>query len=381
MGNGVDLGEMIQTPTGRLLFLGGDGTASSPTNRPITNFADNDGWFDTTSDGPVRAIITVPGQVPVEAIPAWVVTAPPDFAPPITNLVTMFDVLMDLGVTRKILSPPTPVVFSRHIQPILERALNYQWVNSAARLGYADSLSGAHSSGGPGDFSLKMAILGDPAQPNQPRARIFRLLRDPNAAPATAPSANMNGMPRINDEADRGDILPLTTTQYGCMLLWSQGKFVSVDPGPVAESEPEELTRAALESCSGGPFFPGIEAGRIMRDASRYMPGQAFRLSHAHVMPGEITQNNAVPWQADFTLCRWEETDGAGNLKRLAWWPAQRPDNVLTNSGASPTPWARGIADTFLGMVSEWHRLGFVMEDPANRGMFIEQERDPNLPP
>jgi hypothetical protein len=116
-----------------------------------------------------------------------------------------------------------------------------------------------------------------------------------------------------------------------------------------------------------------------MRDVSRYMQDEPFRLSPDSVKPGEVTQNNAVPWQADYHLCRWEETDGTSN-KRLGWWPAQRPDDVLKDKNADPLSWTRGIADSFSGMIDNWHRLGFVKEDPATPGVFIEQERDPTLP-
>jgi hypothetical protein len=37
----------------------------------------------------------------------------------------------------------------------------------------------------------------------------------------------------------------------------------------LAEQErPQTLDRAALEGCVGGPFFPGIEASRVMLNAT-----------------------------------------------------------------------------------------------------------------
>jgi L-Lysine epsilon oxidase N-terminal/L-lysine epsilon oxidase C-terminal domain len=374
-GHPVALGKITVSANGRLVFVGGDGIAASPTNQPITSFADNDGWFDTISDGIVRATVVPNGAQRSDALAAWVLVAPPDYAPGITNLVTLYDVLVDTAIKRGILKPPQTIVFSRHVRPILERAMAYQWVTHAARLGYDDSLSGGHSSGGPGDFATIMAQLGDPASSNTKRAHIFHFLRDPDGA---VHSPNRTGMPRLNDDDDSGDVFSLTRTQYTSMLLWSQGKFVTDAPAG-NEAEPEALTRMALESCAGGPFFPGIEAGRIMREVSRYMDGEAFRLSPDQVKPGEITQNNAVPWQADYQLCRWEETDGT-SVKRLGWWPAQRPDDVLKDKNADPVTWNRGVADTFKGMIDNWHRFGFVKEDPANPEVFIEQERDPTLP-
>ena len=370
----VNLGRLGVANNGRLIFVGGDGRAHSPSNAPIVDFADNDGWFDTVCDGVIRATITPTGGQPSDVLPSWVIVGPPDYAPGIGNIITMFDVLVDLAIQRNVISAPQQVVFSRHIRPILERAMGYQWVNSAARLGYPETASGGHAPDGLGDFNLIMGTLGNPASPNAGRVRVFKLLRDPAAA-ANLP--NRSGMPRLNDDRNSGDVLPLTPTMYNAMRIWSQGQFVANAP-PEAESECESITRMALEACAGGGFFPGIEAGRIMREASRYMQNEAFRLSPDRVKPGEVTQNNAVPWQADYHQCRWEEGED-GQRKRLGWWPAQRPDDVLKSEDASPVSWARGLADTGESWVAHWHRLGFVKETPPSSGVFLEQERDPTL--
>src|SRR5262249_35935374 len=151
-------------------------------------------------------------------------------------------------------------------------------------------------------------------------------------------------------------VFPLTRTQYRAMNLWTQGQFDSDAPS-VAESEPDKVTREALEACAGGPFFPGIEAGMIMREQGRYMDGQAFRLSPDKVKPGEITQGNAVPWQADFSACEWDSRPE----RLLGWWPAQRPDDVLKTADGDPVPWTRSTTPSGpLGMLANWHRLGFV---------------------
>jgi L-Lysine epsilon oxidase N-terminal/L-lysine epsilon oxidase C-terminal domain len=368
----INLGRITVAANGRLIFVGGDGRAQSPSGRPIVDFADNDGWCDSTSDGVIRAsIVPNDGSQAADALPAWVIVGPPDFAPGLTNLVTMYDVLLDLAIARNIKRPPQPIVFTLHVRPILERAMAYQWVNLAARVGFPGTGSGGHAPDGIGDFNLEMDRLGDPTAPNNRRAKIFGLLRDPAAAPHLP---NRQGMPRLNDDDDTGDVFPLPPTMYNAVRSWSLGQFVKDAPA-APESEPEALTRMALEACAGGPFFPGIEAGRIMREASRYLPDEAFRFSPDRVKPGEITQNNAVPWQADYHQCRWE----AGS-KRLGWWPAQRPDDVLTSTATDPVPWARGIPDTGEGFVANWHRLGFVKEVPAGSGTFLEQERDQTLP-
>jgi hypothetical protein len=183
----------------------------------------------------------------------------------------------------------------------------------------------------------------------------------------------------LNEDGESDDVFPLTKLQYRAMSMWASGTFDRDGPPEPPEQLPDSLTRIALESCAGGPFFPGIEAGRIMRDPARYMEGDPFRLSHAALKPGEVTQGNAVPWQADFHLCRWEEFDGASR-KRLGWWPAQRPDDVLkTADAATSVSWTRGLADVFASMIANWHRLGFVKRDSIVPNAFVEQDRDPTL--
>jgi L-lysine epsilon oxidase C-terminal domain len=220
--------------------------------------------------------------------------------------------------------------------------------------------------------------LDDPNQPDAPRQAIFRLLRDPETLMVPAPVRSSH-MPRLNDDRNSGQVLPFTRLQHQALRLWSQGQFQRTDPtGDPVEFLPDAITRVALEACAGGAFFPGIEAGRIMTQAARFMAGDAFRLSPQAVRPGDITAQNAVPWQADFHQCRWEEDD-AGQPKRLGWWPAQRPDDVLKNADQDPVPWARGLKDTGESMVKHWHRLGFVKRISNNPDLFLEDERDQTL--
>ncbi|WP_373371904.1 LodA/GoxA family CTQ-dependent oxidase [Archangium lansingense] len=65
---------------GRLLVLGGFGQSNSLDGSPPTTFANNEGWHDDTSDGPVRATVTIGDRV-LEAEPAMVVVAPPNYGP------------------------------------------------------------------------------------------------------------------------------------------------------------------------------------------------------------------------------------------------------------------------------------------------------------
>jgi hypothetical protein len=105
LGTPVPLGELRREADGRLLVLGGFGASGSvsPDGRPvpINNFANNDNWYDDMSDGTVGATITlVGGGAAIEAVPARVIVAPPDFAPGLANLITLYDVALQAAVER-----------------------------------------------------------------------------------------------------------------------------------------------------------------------------------------------------------------------------------------------------------------------------------------
>ena len=109
--NPIDtLGEILTDAQGRLLVLGGhgcSGTSNSGPGQPrIDDYANNDGWFDDTSDGPVMARLVMFSQevsrqryVDVE-YPAWVLTGYPRYVPEILDMVTVEDVVYDLAVRK-----------------------------------------------------------------------------------------------------------------------------------------------------------------------------------------------------------------------------------------------------------------------------------------
>jgi hypothetical protein len=102
------LGDILTDGTGRLLVLGGHGNSGSVKTglgQPrIDTYANNDGWFDDTSDGVVMARLVMFSQevgslrfIDVE-YPAWVLVGSPAYVPEILNIVTIDDVLYDLSV-------------------------------------------------------------------------------------------------------------------------------------------------------------------------------------------------------------------------------------------------------------------------------------------
>jgi len=365
------LGEMSTDADGRLVVVGGFGISRSFPTTVFRDFVDNDNWHDDTSDGPVEATVHFLDGRPDQAVdkPAWVIACQPDFAPGIDSLVTLYDAFVDVAITRSVLTMPTfKPAYDRDILPLLNRAAAYQWVNSYAR--------DAHAPGKPGDFA-SIPSLGDPTIAVPKRKNIFRLLRNPtgSATPLGTPA-----MPSLfSDDYPSRAVLPLTRPQYRILLEWSKDAFDSTGPTQ-PELEPDAVTRVALEACAGGAFYPGIEAGRKIRDASIYAPNEVFRFDHAVLKPGGLTESMALPWQADFSDCTWEPpAPPAPALKGRGWWPAQRPDHVLKNpADTTMVDWDRG-AKGMQSMVDLWDQLGVVLEDSAS-STFIEFPGTRTLP-
>ncbi len=373
LGTEVPLGEMRTEAEGSLLVLGGLGTSgTSPrgVRAPITHFANNDNWFDDVSDGPVTATVKLRGgKRAARAKPAWVITAPPDYAPGIVNFVTLYDVAYQAAVERGWRAVPDQPSFSGHVQPILHRALGYQWVLELGRQGH-----GPFS--GFGDFSARWKSLADPSpDASFGRQLVLGMLKDPSLVPDPAdPEFGM--MPRLynNDYGTTpSHVLRPTVPQYAILERWAAGQFVSdlENPPPSGDLIADALDRMSLEACSGGPFFPGIEVGGVMADAATY--SEAFRVDAKNHQPGQLTAGNAVPWQADFLACSVDAQS------QLGWWPAQRPYQVFPTVDSEVSEfWHRGVTG-YRGMVKQWHELGVVVEAKRADGttMFVESERRP----
>lgn len=370
------LGEIRTDAEGNLLVLGGYGASIGPA-QPAGgwNFANNDGWFDDTSDGPVTAKLVFEGnrEVPVDGA-AWVLVGPPDFAPGIHSIVSMYDLLYDLALRffkfntavydRGKYQAKYQPSFFEEIYPILQRAVDYRWVNKAAA---------AHQG------VLTRPELAVPPKPGgtdphkQLRTNIFEFLRDPYDPERSDPLNPLKlTMPQLHGDEGVETFLTLTFTQYEMMRKWAAGTFVKQGDAPPAPGDKitaRGLDRAALESCVGGAFYPGIEAGWILRDERVY--AEPFRFAHYDkkrtplgLRPGDVTKRSALPWQADFLDCN------------TFWWPAQRPNQVLPKGGSTPDDWARKIAGEY-HMARAWKYLGIVVDvGAAGSPRFEETGRD-----
>jgi hypothetical protein len=355
----VYLGEIFTDAHKRLLVLGGRGVSASCDGSRAITFANNEGWFDDTADGPVTATVTLRGRsLPVT--PAWIVVAPPNFGPCRKSVRTLWDLMRDVAVTAKTLPAPARPSFSKDILPIFQRLAGLQWVNAGFAAGF----------GWQGAFDLTspeaVARLGDPGAAHQDLRRTiataFRRFDVDSWSPKPWPwiygdAMNIPPPPTPRQHAALSDL------QLTMLAQWAAGDF-EADHDPAAEplrdidaaplhQQGDLLTQAALEFCLADAFHPGCEMTWPMRAPSMYMA--PFRIAHAPdgwIAPnlgailtsdsvtipngplygqqaGGLTRWMAVPWQTDTASCRGGY-EKAYDPYTPTFWPARVPNEVLT---------------------------------------------------
>jgi hypothetical protein len=370
-GKTVYLGELRTDDAGRLVFLGGRGFAHSPfEGYTLVTYSNNPGWYDDISDGPVDATVSIKGNPnPIICDAAWVVTTPPNYAPDINGVVTMYDLVFN-ALAGSIFPYPTETSFTRDILPIFKRLAGMQWVNTGffAQFGYR----------APNEF-LRPDLLRRLSSPGTE----FQELRNQTWYMFRCPSAETFQpwqWPQIYGDAlqltpgvpisPRG-ALSLTATQYNHLTNWKNGNFtadydstrqpvLTLDGYPLQE-QPDILDRAALTFCLGGPFHPGAELTWPMRVPSMYRgkfrlrrhpegftyPDYGDFLNQAAVLgnsgplsasgPGDLTKWMSVPWQADTASCGQgissDEVPYGGPFNQdpylPTFWAPRAPNEVL----------------------------------------------------
>ncbi len=439
----VHLGELRTDEAGRLIVLGGHGKSATVWDNEIGTypnypandqfyFSNNDFWHDDTSDGPITAHVTLKDGRHLEVRgSAWVLVAPPKFAPAHINLTTLYETAEQAAREKFPEKFPSDdkVYFMRDIYPILKRLDDLQWVNKTVYRGHGPDSNGSFLSP---DMLKRLASKTDEGtppgelRPSQLRRSVFKRIRNPHLKPGSPEAARQdnydfmpqmfgdNGEPSYSSarvpQPEPGAALfqTLLTSQYDKLERWARGDFeegyppdwvdgVELSQLP-ADLQPRALDRAALHPCVGGPFFPGIEMTYIATFEETW--SEPFRINDKVYEAGDITKFMALPWQADFYECN------------LNWWPAQRPDDIVTESeynavlpsydpsvtqeaiGAALADrilWARGLPDPNLStsyprgdnmMVKHWYDLGFVVPREGPKGpdgepqtVYIETER------
>jgi hypothetical protein len=333
----VELGRLRTDSLGRLVVLGGAGFSSAPPGTSLGgSFYRNPRWHDDVADGPVNAEIRLsedsePMQVEGGA---WVLIGPPDYAPGIDCVVTMYDVLRQVG---NLPVPATPS-YDRDIAPLVRRVRRLQWV---------------HSDQTWSDVRLSRPEL----RSREPAQRPLRLsVRNIILHTETVFEGHVSAA---------GPPFRLRAFQRAMLDSWVDGNFDDTPVPASAQISADGLTRAALDAAAGQGFCPGIEAGIIFLDPTLYAAPFDFRIDHTTVQAGDLTALMAQPWQADFLKCNTE------------WWPSQRPD-LAPQADGSVLDWIRGAGQHSL-LVQRSGRLGLVVQQGASE-VFVEAERDATLP-
>lgn len=357
----VPLGELRTDKCGRLRVFGGHGKSASVDGKAPTTFANNDGWYDDTSDGPVTAQVLLNGRA-LSVAPAWVVVAPPNYGPQQKSVRTLYALMTDVAVQAGQLPAPERPSFREDILPIFQAMCDLQWVNA----GFA----AAFGHGMPQHF-LAPDYLRKLSQPGPTYAELRRTVANSFRNPADG-DVSLKPWPWVYGDAM--DILmpptpramnALTTTQLALLERWAHGDFVDdFDPDlppcealeqvPLAK-QPAMLDRSALEFCLADAFHPGCEMTWPVRHATLYMapyrwrhreagnqePDYGATLTQAEVtsyngplyaqFPGSITRWMAIPWQTDTASCR-SGYDKQYDPYLPTFWPARVPNQVLSEA-------------------------------------------------
>ena len=387
MGEQVYLGELRTDEQGRLIVIGGLGKATNtrPYN-PVHHFANNDGWYDDTSDGPVRAkiIIRNKGQEEIhEAEPAFVAVVPPNYGPGLYGITTMYDIVTDVYAHKSEggVVPRTIPSFEEDIWPIFKSLCQSQWVS--------EGIYTLFGQGSPSNFTdpkVYRQLISNNKEDQPFKKALFSWFRNPDThtfEPTQIPANYGDALRDFSGQPNEN--LWITRTQYAHLKQWSEGHFTppqqhlletpfplkkQANPDPLAEHEladqPHLLTKAALQECLGGPFRPGIEISWPLRVSQMWKPAQVgevapFRLNvvdrhqednpefvsddYGPVLtpkqamapqgpvhyngPGTLTRWMGVPWQADASSCLGG-LDASNYLPLPTLWAPRAPQDVLS---------------------------------------------------
>lgn len=372
----VNLGELRTDEMGRLLVLGGHGIAESPSGAPLLvyddegnehNFNNSIDWFDDISDGPVSATLRL-GKEDIPVTGAWVVVAPPDFAPGIVPFRSLYDMAMHTAIDAG-LAPRDETSYTKHVLPLLERLSGLQWLN----------LGSAQVHGPGGNYPITTSLIHELAKPDSTkRNEVFHKFRSPDDETVEGheklkwPQLYGDGY-GLDAPSKKGDLLSVAPQTYEHLTTFIQEGFVAdldknaypesaefpapvyarpLEELPVAE-QPAKLDAGPLSYCCADAFHPGCELTWIMRHASLYLeplrikprdpslPSREYGDSltpeeaigengplHAQG-PGDLTRWMAIPWHGDTARCR-SGYDKEFHPYLPTYWPTSVPNEVLT---------------------------------------------------
>lgn len=295
----VKLGSLEYDDDGTLIFYPGDGISEALKASSLNDdFADNSNWHDDICDGKISATVTVKVDgldVDIELNAAensaWIATAPPDYAPQIEPLSTMYDMVNGASYSTADVDAIEDTTFSE-IFPIIQRLYRMQWVNQGDFLEYSLKAELEKI-----DFQLLMDNNQDKgSEAYKTRKQIFDKFRNPNfkeeenrIIPSNDQTSllvpNKGPVPQMPYYPNDGVDYPGSPMQWFAIppvmfkrfKLWSEGLF-SADAEVQKLKNVEEVSqyyytqgfakannpallssRAVVDTLYGGGFHPGVE--------------------------------------------------------------------------------------------------------------------------
>lgn len=297
---------------GSLIFYSGDGVSASLNPSDLnTDFADNSNWYDDICDGRITAKLTPKAggeKIIVDSAlaAAWVASAPPDYAPQINPISSLYDLVT--GADTAELKTDESSCLSM-VLPLFFKFYQMQWVNLGDFLApsFKETIDQLTANG---NFKY-LFESGEESQAT--RQAIFTLFRNPRydyINEGIIPSKDVTdfdalGIPAlphklpyyvgdgINYPGSPAQWFAIPPFLYDQLEQWSKGNFITpedlnafkplnmVQLGEYYQSNfvaaannpakaPLLMTRAVLETLYGGGFHPGVELTWPMRHAQMY---------------------------------------------------------------------------------------------------------------
>jgi hypothetical protein len=396
----ASLGTIISTQQdkyNRLLVLGGFGNSGTMLsgfgNPKIEAYANNDGWFDDISDGPVSAVfkytlLAIDGQpAPANARHpklgadgAWVIVGYPRYAPEIVDIITMDDLVFDTAVREFAyvpymygvppfggdVDPPADEkalalwrrraqwnlqyrpYFWRDIWPILKRPIDYQFVMDK------DAMFGGnpHNTDPGGNFdSTPLSIPPfegeDPAERELRRTKrqflygVLRKIGHENELLVTPNPDNPNyklfQMPLLCGDNPLSNEVPskflrLTDTMLFLLGQWAKGLFINEKrEGIDPPPQPPQPGAVLDRGALGGGLGGSFCPGGEAGWIMRNpaIYSAAYRVAQATPSPGALSQPAAVSNAA--TTADLSSGLEPGDITKYSAVPWQSDFNECTN--------------------------------------------------
>lgn len=308
----VDLGKIeYDKKDGTMIFYGADGTSASLNPSDLnTDFADNSNWYDDICDGRVTAHVKHKEtgeefELNDAQSAAWIATAPPDYAPQIQPISTMYDLVC--GTANDTYIPELSLVF-----PMFFRLYRMQWVNLGDFLSpsFKETIDKLTDEGKFKYIYSKGSNAKEHEEAKAIRERIFELFRNPeynyNNEPIIPSKDKTDLVNRgsgteklklpyypgdgINYPGSPAQWFAIPPMIYEQLKRWRDGDFETpsgfdfkninemgafyreqfIEAAKDDRKRPLLMTRAVLETLYGGGFHPGVELTWPLRHSQMY---------------------------------------------------------------------------------------------------------------